>query len=141
MATLGIISAVVYMWLSGSDDQTTIVYLGISGLLSVIFVYYVIKIRLSTWKVNCGGPDKAIKHAIAGCQSSLSYIRLVKFSCFSTWPFANWYVYAATQQTDRSPTLGLIITNVMFMILWFITRKFYQKRVEELKQLQDSDEK
>ena len=139
IATLGIISVVFYMWLSGSKDQTTIVYLGISGLLSIVFVYYVIKIRLSTWKVNCGSPDKAIKHAIAACQSSLSYIKLVNFSCLFMWPFANWYVYAVAKQTDRSPTLGLVITNVIFVTLWFITHKFYQKRIEELKLLENSE--
>jgi hypothetical protein len=135
IATLAILGVAMFMWMSGSKDNLTIIYLGISGGLSVIFVFYVIKIRLSAWKVNCDSPDKAIKHAITAGESSLSYIKLLKLSCFIIWPFANWYVFAVAQQTDRSPVMGLFITNVMVVTVWFITHKFYQKRVDELKQL------
>jgi hypothetical protein len=138
IATLGILAVAIYMWLSGSKDKITIIYLGISGALSVIFVYYVIKIRLSAWKVNCGSPDKAIKHAIEAGQSSLSYIKLLKLSCFIIWPFANWYVFAGAQQTDRSPAMGLLIVNAMLVTVWFITHKFHQKRVNELNRLKGS---
>ena len=138
IATLAIIGVAIFMWMSGSQDKLTIIYLGISGVLSVVFVFYVIKFRLSAWKVNCGSPDKAIKHAIAAGQSSLSYIKLLKLSCFVIWPFANWYVFTMAQQTEKPAVLGLVLTNAMFVTVWFITHKFYKKRVEELKRLKSS---
>jgi len=135
IATLGIISVAIYMWLSGSQDKATMIYLGFSGVFSAIFVFYVIKIRLSTWKVNCGSPDKAIKNAIIAGESSLSYIKLLKISCYVIWPFANWYVFAITQQMEKSPTSGLLFANGLIVVVWLITHKFSQKRTEELKQL------
>jgi hypothetical protein len=136
MATLGMLSVALYMWLSGSKDQATIIYLGMGGILSIVFVYFAIKIRLAAWKVYCGSPDKAIKHAIEAGQSSLSYIKLVKLSCFIIWPFAIWYVVAVAQQIDKSPLLGLVISNVFIVTVLFITHRFQLKRVEELKQLE-----
>jgi hypothetical protein len=136
VVTLGMLSVALYMWLSGSQDQATIIYLGIGGLLSIIFVYFAIKIRLAAWKVNCGSPNKAIKHAIEAAQSSLSYIKLLKLSCFIIWPFATWYVFAVALQLGKSPLLGLVITSVLLVTILFVTHRFQLKRVEELKQLE-----
>jgi len=135
IATVGIIAVAIYMWLSGSQNQATIIYLGGSGVLSAIFVYFVVKIRLSTWKVNCGSPDKAITHAISACESSLNYIKLLKISCYVIWPFANWYIFALTQQTDKSPVSGFLFANVLIVVIWLITHKYYLQRASELKQL------
>jgi len=137
IATVGMLSVVIYMWLTGSKDRTTMTYLGIGSALSVIFVYYAIKIRLAAWQVNCGSPDKAIEHAIAGCQSSLSYIKLIKFSCFVLLPFSNWYLFVASQQMNKSPVQGLIILNALIISFWLITHFFYLKRNKELKQLEE----
>ncbi len=135
IATIGMILVAIYMWLSGSKDQATILYLGVGSFLSVVFVYYAIKIRLSAWKVNCGSPDKAIEHAITACQSSLSYIKLIKISCFIVWPFVNWYIFIISQQMDKSPFLGLVLINVLIAGVWLISHTFYRKRNQELKQL------
>jgi apolipoprotein N-acyltransferase len=135
IATLGMLSVALYMWLSGSQDQATIIYLGVGGVLSVIFVYYAIRIRLAAWKVNCGSPDKAIEHAISGCESSISYIKLIKFSCFIFLPFVNWYIFTINQQVSKSPILGLILINVLVILIWSVTHHFYLKRQKELKQL------
>lgn len=137
MATLAMLFVASYMWLSGSKDQATIIYLGGGGILSIIFVIFAIKARLSAWKINCGSPDKAIEHAIVGCQSSISYIKLIKFSCLIIGPFANWYVFAVTEQLEKSPIVGLAILNIFLVSIWLVSQSFYIKRQKELKQLND----
>ena len=137
IATLGMLSVALYMWLSGSQDQATIIYFGFGGVLSVIFVYFAIKIRLAAWKVNCGSPDKAVEHAVSGCQSSINYIKLIKFSCFIVWPFANWYIFTMSQQMSKSPVLGLVLINLLVIAMWGVAHSFYLKRHNELKQLQE----
>ena len=136
IATFGMLSVAIYMWLSGSKDQATILYLGIGGVCSVIFVYYAIKIRLAAWQTNCGSPDKAIEQAISGCQSSMSYIKLVKFSCFIVGPFANWYIFVVSQQASKSPALALFLMNVLIFVVWLFCHLFQRKRNKELKQLE-----
>jgi hypothetical protein len=136
ISTLAILFVAVYMWINGSKDQSTIIYLGGGGLLSIVFVYYAIKVRLSAWKINCGSPDKAIEQAIAGCHSSLNYIKLIKLSYIIVWPFAHWYIIAVAQQTEKSPIIGLVFINVLLGTAWFVSHRFYKKRVEELKQLE-----
>ncbi|TWX59438.1 hypothetical protein [Colwellia hornerae] len=137
MATLAMLFAATYMWLSDSKDHATIIYLAGGGILSIIFVIFATKARLSAWKINCGSPDKAIEHAIVGCQSSISYIKLIKLSCFIIGPFANWYVFAVTEQVEKSPIVGLAILNILLVSIWLVSQHFYIKRQKELKQLND----
>ena len=133
IATIGMIIVGLYMWINNSKDQATMIYLSAGGALSVIFVYFAVKFRVTAWRANCGSPDKAIEHAIAGCQSSLSYIKLIKLSCFVICPLSNWYLFTASQQMSKSPMFGFIFLNVLIIAVWLITQYFYQKRNKELK--------
>jgi len=141
IATLGMLIAGFFMWINNSKDQATMIYLGGGGALSVIFVYFAVKFRMTAWRANCGSPDKAIEHAIAGCQSSLSYIKLIKLSCFAIWPISNWYLFTASQQMSKSPMSGFIFLNVLIVTVWLITHTFYLKRNKELKFLKSIDSK
>jgi hypothetical protein len=137
IATVGMVLAALYMWLTGAEDQATIIYFGIGGVFSVVFVYFAINIRLAAWKVNCGSPDKAIDHAISGCLSSINYIKLIKLSYFVLLPFVNWYIFTISEQESQSPVLGLVLMNVFVLLIWAITHYFHIKRRNELKQLQE----
>ncbi|NQZ21096.1 MAG: hypothetical protein HRT53_03485 [Colwellia sp.] len=133
VATLGMLIVGLYMWINNSKDQATMIYLSGGGALSVIYVYFAVKFRVNTWRANCGSPDKAIEHAIAGCQSSLSYIKLIKLSCFVICPLSNWYLFTSSQQMSKSPMFAFIFLNVLIIALWLITQTFYRKRNKELK--------
>jgi len=141
IATVGMLIVGIYMWINNSKDQATMLYLTFGGALSVIFVYFAVKFRVTAWRANCGSPDKAIEHAIAGCQSSLSYIKLIKLSCFVICPISNWYLFTASQQASKSPLFGFIFLNVLLITVWLITHTFYRKRNEELKFLKSLESK
>lgn len=133
LATMGMLVAGIYMWINNSKDEATIIYLVGGGALSVIFVYFAVKFRVTAWRANCGSPDKAIEHAIAGCKSSLSYIKLVKLSCFVICPVSNWYLFTASQEMSKSPMYGFIFLNALLIAIWLISHTFYAKRNKELK--------
>jgi hypothetical protein len=141
IATIGMLFVAAYLWLSGSQDQATIIYSGVGGALSVIFVYYTIKVRLTAWRANCGSPDKAIEHAMGSCESSIGYIKLIKLSCIIILPFANWYIFAISQQLGKSPVIGLVMINALILIVWLFSHIFYLKRNKELKQLNSMNSK
>lgn len=135
VATLAFIIAVCVMLYSGSEDKTTLAYLIFGAAGSIIFVYYEIKIRLAVWKQVAASPEKAIENAIKGIESSISYIRLTKFSSFILVPACNWYVYEMAIQHGKAVLGGIITVNVTMAIMLAITHWFHVKRLKELKQL------
>ena len=135
VATLGIIIALIYGLYQGDWGAPTIAYLSFGAILSIVFVYYEIKIRSRTWQQSCDSPDRAIDNAIAGCQSSIKYIKLIKLSCYLLIPGANWYIYAMLTISQKSPWPPFIVMNIFILIVWLITHHFDKKRNAELKQL------
>ena len=139
LATVCFIVVVIVMWLSNSQDKTTMTYLIFAAVGSVIFVYYEIKIRLIAWQQVSASPDMAVKNAIKGIESSINYIRLTKFSCWFLVPAGSWYVIEMAKQNDKSMWLGLIIMNVSVGVMWGITHLFHRKRKAELAKLKNTD--
>ena len=138
LATVCFIFVVIVMWLSNSQDKTTMTYLIFAAVGSVIFVYYEIKIRLIAWQQVSASPDMAVKNAIKGIESSINYIRLTKFSCWFLVPAGSWYVIEMAKQNDKSIWLGLIIMNVSVGVMWGITHLFHRKRKAELAKLKNT---
>ena len=138
LATISIIIVVIVMWLSNSQDKTTMTYLIFAAVGSIVFVYYEIKIRLNAWQQISTSPDLAVKYAIKGIESSINYIRLTKFSCWFLVPAGSWYVIEMAKQNDKSIWLGLIIMNVSVGVMWGITHLFHLKRKTELAKLKTS---
>ena len=138
LATVCFIAVVIVMWLSNSQDKTTMTYLIFAAVGSVIFVYYEIKIRLIAWQQVSASPDMAVKNAIKGIESSINYIRLTKFSCWFLVPAGSWYVIEMATQNDKSMWLGLIIMNVSVGVMWGITHLFHRKRKAELAKLKNT---
>jgi len=135
IATLGLLISFIYGLTKGEFSQPMNTYLGLGGLLSAIFVYYEVKIRLTTWQQCCDSPDKAVGNAIAGCQSSLKYILLTKLSFIPFLVLANWFVFAMTQANEKSFWPPLLFINGFMLTMYVITDWFHRKRKKELQQL------
>jgi hypothetical protein len=110
-------------------------YLGMSGLVMTIFVYYEIKIRLQTWRQCCDSPDKAIDNAIAACQSSIKYMILNKLACIPFTIMGNWFVVVMAFENDKPIWTGLIFVNVILITIYIVSDKFHKKRKEEYQRL------
>lgn len=135
IATLGLIIALLVGLYQGDWGTATIIYLAFGAVTSVVFVYYEIKIRLRIWQHSCDSPDKAIVNAIAGVESSIKYIKLIKLSCWLLLPAVNWYIYVMIGETEKSTWLPFFVINMVIVSLWLISHWFHQKRTKELIQL------
>ncbi len=135
LATIAMLSGFFYGLSQGEFGTAMNSFLGICGVLSVIFVIYEIKIRIDTWRSCCDSPDKAIDNAIAGCESSLKYIVLSKIAFLPFWLLANWFFYNVAIEEQRSMWSGLVFINIYLVICYLITEYFHRKRKREHKQL------
>jgi hypothetical protein len=135
IATVGLIIALLVGLYQGDWGTATIAYLAFGAITSVVFVYYEIKIRLRIWQHSCDSPDKAVANAIAGVESSIKYIKLIKLSCWLILPAANWYVYAMIGESEKSPWPPFFVINIIVVSLWFLSHWFHKKRAKELSQL------
>ncbi|KGJ88947.1 hypothetical protein [Colwellia psychrerythraea] len=135
VATLGLIIALLVGLYQGDWGRATITYLAFGAITSVVFVYYEIKIRLRIWQHSCDSPDKAVANAIAGVESSIKYIKLIKLSCWLLFPAVNWYLYAMIGESEKSPWPPYLIINIIIVSLWLVSHWFHIKRTKELSQL------
>lgn len=135
IATVGLFIAFIYGLFEGEFGKPWNIYLGGGGFMSLIFVYYEMKIRAKTWSQISDSPDKAIENAIAGCESSMKYMALTKWSCLPFGILANWFVYSIGQ-ADNKPVLGaFIFINVFLAIMYIISEFIHRKRRLEFKEL------
>jgi hypothetical protein len=131
IATVGLFISFVYGIFQGEFGSPWNIYLGGGGFMSLIFVYYEVKIRAKTWSQISDSPDKAIENALAGCESSMKYMSLTKWSCLPFAILANWFVYSIGQQ-DNKPVLGaFIFINVFIVVMYLITELIHRKRKRE----------
>jgi hypothetical protein len=135
IATVGLIIALLVGLYQGDWGTATIAYLAFGAITSVVFVYYEIKIRIRIWQHSCDSPDKAVANAIAGVESSIKYIKLIKLSFGLLLPAVNWYIYAMIGETEKSPWPPFFVINMVIVSLWLISHWFHQKRTKELIQL------
>ncbi|MDG1752536.1 MAG: hypothetical protein P8I03_12885 [Thalassotalea sp.] len=137
IATVGLFISFIYGIFKGEFGTPWNIYLGGGGFMSLIFVYYEVKIRAKTWSQISDSPDKAIENALAGCESSMKYMALTKWSCLPFGVLANWFVYSIGQQGDK-PVLGaFIFINVFIAVMYLITELIHRKRKREFKKLTD----
>jgi len=135
IATLGLIIVLMVGLYQGDWGTATIAYFTFGSLGSVVFVYYEIEIRLRIWQRSCDSPDKAVENAIAGVESSIKYIKLIKWSCWLLLPVVNWYIYAMIEESEKSPLPAFIFINIFVLSMWSVTHWFHKKRTEELSEL------
>lgn len=135
IATLSVCIALLVALYQGDWGTPTIAYLAFGSIGSIIFVYYEMKIRLRIWRQCCDSPDKAITNAVAGIESSITYIKLTKFSFWLSFPVVNWYVYVMYDASEKSVWPPLLFINSFVVIGWSVTHWFHLKRKKELTQL------
>lgn len=133
VATLSLLCGAIYGTVfEDSWERAFIGYMWGSFVLSVIFCYYEYKIRQVVWQQINDSPEKALQNAIKGIESSLSYIRLTKWSCLPFGLLANFFVYETAINAEKPATNGLIAVNVFIAVMFAITHWFGVKRQKEL---------
>ena len=136
--TLILIVAAIYGYFIEQWETPTIIYLAVAGLLSIVFVYYEVKIRLASWRLFDINPENVIENAIAGCQSSIQYIMLVKLSCYGLMPLMNWYLVEIISMQEKAIVKPLVIANSLLIGMYLIAHYYHVKRKNELTQLTSS---
>lgn len=135
VATVGLFVAFIFGVMAGEFGTPWNTYLGGGGLMSLIFVYYEMKIRAKTWRQISDSPDQAIENALAGCESSMKYMLLTKWSCLPFGVLANWFVYSIGQEEGKSVLGAFVFINVFLGIMLVITELIHRKRKKEFKEL------
>ncbi|PAJ74447.1 hypothetical protein CJF42_10610 [Pseudoalteromonas sp. NBT06-2] len=138
VSTLAIFVAILYGYFFTGWGKTLLIFLGISGLMSIGYVYLAAKIRFASWKVFNENPNNIIQIALEGCQSSIKFIKLVKFTFIFSTPLVNWFVFEMAAQRDKSVWLSFLIANSALLLAYGVTHFYHKKRQAELKQLTSS---
>ncbi|WDE00118.1 hypothetical protein [Thalassomonas actiniarum] len=135
LATLGILIALIAGLYQDNRQTPTLAYLAFGFVFSVVFVYYEIKIRRSAWQLTDAGPDEALKAAVLGCQSSLQYARLMKWSFYLLIIPANWYAYAMMQLRETFSWKAFVFVNGLLAVMYICSHIYQKKRERELASL------
>jgi hypothetical protein len=135
IATLGLILAFFYGIFDGQWGKPFNVYLGLGGLLSVVFVYFETKVRLATWAQISDSPEKAIENAIASSESSMKYMLITKISFLPFLPLINWFIYTVSQTNNKDALPGYLMANGFMLGVYLVVEYLHQKRKREYQQL------
>ncbi|WDE12903.1 hypothetical protein [Thalassomonas haliotis] len=135
LATGGILLALIIGYYLGKWQTPTLAYLAFGFVFSVVFVYYEIKIRRSAWQLTNAGADEALKAAVLGCQSSLQYARLMKWSFYFLVIPVNWYVYAMMQIRETVGWDAFVFANTLLAVMYIGSHRYQKKRQRELNSL------
>lgn len=137
IATFGLLASWLYGWLASEWDRSLVSYLGVTGVLSIVFVYYEFKIRQSVWQQISDSPDNALQNALKGYESSLNYIRLIYWSFIPIFIVVNIYLVAAAIEAEQPIAPGLIFGNVFLIICLLVTWGYGVKRKKEYQALSE----
>ncbi len=135
LATLGLTMAFFYGLFTDVFEGPVLIYFGIGSLLSIIFVYFEIKIRMFTWHQLCDSPDKAINNALVACQSSINYMVLLKVSFIPFSLLVNWFVYTLGETRDIEVFVDFIVINSLMVITYLIVEYLHRKRKQQYQRL------
>jgi len=135
VATVGLLISFIYGVIEGEFGDPFNTYLGAGGLISLVFVYYEIKIRASTWSKISDSPDQALENALAGCESSMEYMILTKWSCLPFTILANWLAFTLAVDSEKSMVSAFILINALLLLIYAITEFIHRKRKNEYQQL------
>jgi len=138
IATIGLYLSFFIGLYEGDWDTPLMAYLGGGAVLSTIYVFYEIKIRISTWKLSEGSPEQAIQRALSGIDGAIKYCWLMKISFLVLWPLMNWFVYETAKTSDKSALFGYLFVNGMLIVSYGITHYYHKKRIHEKAQLEEN---
>jgi hypothetical protein len=135
LATLGLVLAFLYGIFDDQLGDPVNTYIGLGGLISLIFVYFETKLRLATWSQLCDSPEKAIANAIAGSESSMKYMWITKISFLPFLPLVNWFVYTVGQTSEKPLLLAFLMANGFMLGMYAVVEYLHRKRKKEYQQL------
>ena len=138
IATIFIIGMTFVIYFYNDAGIATVSYL---GLMSVVFVYYEIKIRKATWKRACESPERAVDNAIRSCTSSLRYIRLIKIFYWAFVVIIIVFTNELSKEIGESFWQMLIEMLILVAICYGVTHWFQRKRLAELARLKQMKSK
>jgi hypothetical protein len=135
IATFGLIITFFYGIYDDQWGEPFNIYLGLGGLLSVVFVYFETKIRLATWRQISDSPEKAIENAIASSESSMKYMLITKISFLPFLPLINWFIYTVSQTNNKDALPGYLMANGFMLGVYLVVEYLHRKRKREYQQL------
>lgn len=137
IATAGLYLSFFVGLYQGNWDAPLMAYLGGGAVLSTIYVFYEIKIRMNTWKLNEGSPEQAVHRALSGIDGAIKYCLLMKVSFLVLLPLMNWFAYETSKTSEKSVLFGFIFVNGMLVISYAVTHYYHKKRIREKNQLEE----
>lgn len=138
IATIGLYVSFFIGLYEGDWDTPIMAYLGGGAVLSTVYVYYEIKIRVNTWKLSEGSPEQAVQRALSGIEGAIKYCWLMKISFLVLLPLMNWFAYEVAKTSEKSGLFGFVFVNSMLVISYGITHYYHKKRIREKVQLEEN---
>ncbi len=135
IATLGLIIVFLYGVYDGQWGEPFNIYLGLGGLMSVVFVSFETKLRLTTWTQISDSPDKAIENAIALSKASIKYMLITKISFLPFLPLINWYIYTVSQTNNKDALPAYLMANGLIVVTYLVVEHLHRKRKSEYQKL------
>jgi hypothetical protein len=132
LSTIFVFALFIYGCFVEQWSNSVQLFLLFFGIGSTVYVYYEVKYRLHAWQQNCGSPEKAVEHAIAGCESSIKFSKLVKLFSWLMFPSLNGFLYLMMIDSEKSLWPPIIITNILLVATVVITHIIENKRIAEL---------
>jgi len=135
MATIGLYISFFIGLYEGDWETPLMAYLGGGAVLSTVYVYYEIKIRVNTWKLSEGSPEQAVQRALSGIEGAIKYCWLMKISFWVLLPLMNWFTYEVGKMSDKPRLLAYAFGNGLLITSYLITHFYHKKRLKEKEQL------
>jgi len=135
LVTLGLLIAFIYGVFAGQLGEPMNTYIGLGSLISIVLVFYEMKIRLAVWRSLCDSPSKAVDHAISACKSSMQYMVLTKVSTVPFFFLMNWFIYTIGKTSDKPLLMAYLFANGFLVVVYIATDYLHRKRRKEYQQL------
>ncbi|MEW6981554.1 hypothetical protein AAD001_02760 [Colwelliaceae bacterium 6471] len=136
LSTLFIIVFFIYGLYKGEWKTATLFYLGSASIAFVFYTAYAVKVRVKSWRLMAGDPNKIVESALIGCRSSLQYIKLIKWTSIPLFIWLNSYLYIIEPEVEKSVWPALIMSNGIIIVMTIVCHFMQRQRERELKQLE-----
>ncbi|MGB1263452.1 MAG: hypothetical protein ACPG52_11110 [Cognaticolwellia sp.] len=135
IVTLGLVFAFLFGVYDGQWGEPFNIYIGLGSLLSIIFIYFETKIRITSWSQLSDSPEKAIDNAIASSKSSMKYMLISKVSILPFLPLLNWFVYTVDQTSDIAVLPAYLMSNGFLLVAYIVLDYLHRQRKQEYQHL------
>ena len=126
-----------YLFAQPDTDKATIAYVLSACVIFGTYLFYAVKLRLSSWKLMSSEPSTIIQSAKIGIKSSLQYIKLLTIATWLFWPTFNIYAYVVAPLREKEIVIPVIVANAVIIISLIILKVMQNKRKKELNNFND----